>query len=335
MMSLSRKQFLKLMGGTAAAFTFSGVVLQGCKKAIERAAARTPVIWIQAQSCSGCSVSLLNTVDPDIASLVTQHISLNFHQTLMGATGHVAIKVLDEAIKKQRNDYVLVVEGSIPTGADEFCTIGEVDGHHVGARTWITELAKRAKAVIAVGSCATFGGIPAAQPRDGSGNPTGAKGLRDILPGTTVVNIPGCPPHPDWMAGTILHFILRGVPELDEYNRPKMYFGKTVHEQCEHLVDYKRGRFAQHWGEPGCLYLLGCLGMDTGCDIPKRKWLGVNSCTGSGSGCIGCTEPPFPDFGNRGIYKHLTASADQIQQIDNEQIRSAVIKLRDGGVIHG
>lgn len=334
-MSLSRKQFLKLMGGTAAAFTFSGVVLQGCKKAIERAAARTPVIWIQAQSCSGCSVSLLNTVDPDIASVVTQHISLNFHQTLMGGTGHVAMKVLEEAVKKQRNDFVLVVEGSIPIGADEYCTIGEIDGHHVSARKWITELGSRAKAIIAVGSCATFGGIPAAQPRDGSGNPTSAKSLKDILPGKTIVNIPGCPPHPDWMVGTILHFILKGVPELDEYNRPKMFFGKTVHDQCEHLVDYKRGRFARHWGEPGCLYLLGCLGMDSGCDIPKRKWLGVNSCTGSGSGCIGCTEPPFPDYGNRGIYKHLIASADQIQQIDNEQIRSAVIKLRDGGVIHG
>lgn len=335
-MSLSRRDFLKIMGGTAAAFTFSGVMLQGCKRAIQRAAERTPVIWIQAQSCSGCSVSLLNSIDPVISSVITEHISLNFHQTLMGGTGHVAVKVLEEAVNKNRRDFVLVVEGSIPTKSDEYCTIGEVNGHHVGAREWVRELGSRAKAIIAVGTCSAFGGIPAAKIRANNDNPTGAVSVSDILPNATIVNVPGCPPHPDWMVGTILHFILRGAPELDEFKRPKMYFGKTVHEQCEHLADYQRGRFARQWGEPGCLYLLGCLGMDTGCDIPRRKWLGgVNSCTGSGSGCIGCTEKPFPDFGNRGIYQHLTASAEDVRAIRNDDIRMAVEKLRDGGVING
>ncbi len=335
-MALSRRQFLQIMGGTAAAFTFSGVVLQGCKKAIERAAARTPVIWIQAQSCSGCSVSLLNSIDPGIASVITEHISLNFHQTLMGGTGHVAINVLEDTIRKHRNDYVLVVEGSIPTKNEMYCTIGEVNGRHVGAKEWIEELGRDAKALITVGTCSAFGGFPAAKIRANGDNPTGAVPLSEILPGKTIVNIPGCPPHPDWMIGTILHFILRGAPpELDEFNRPKMYYGKTVHERCEHLIDYKRGRFARHWGEKGCLYLLGCLGMDSGCDIPRRKWLATNSCTGCGSGCIGCTEKPFPDFGNRGIYKHLTASADQINSIENSEIREVVMRLRDGGVLHG
>lgn len=335
-MPLSRRDFLKIMGGTTAAFAFPSVIFQGCKRALQQAAERTPVIWLQAQSCSGCSVSLLNTVDPDIATVVTQHISLNFHQTVMGGTGSVAIKVIEEAVKKHRKGYVLVVEGSIPTKHDNYCTLGIVDGHHVGIKKWVLDLADGAAAILSVGSCSAFGGIPAAEIRATGDNPTGAKPVTDIVRDTAkIINIPGCPPHPDWMVGTIMHLILKGMPELDEYRRPKMYFGKTVHEQCEHLSAYRRGVFAQKWGEPGCLYKLGCLGMDTNCDIPRRKWLGVNSCTGSGSGCIGCTEKPFPDYGDRGIYKHLTASLEEIERIDNSEIREAVLTLRKGGVLNG
>ena len=335
-MSLNRRDFLKLMGGGAAVFGFSGVLLQGCRKALREAAKRTPVIWIQAQSCSGCSVSILNAIDPDIASVITETISLNYHQTLMGGTGDAAIRVLDEAVKKQRKDFVLVVEGSIPTKADEYCTIGEINGRHVSAREWIQELGKNAKAMITFGTCAAYGGIPAAKIRATGDNPTGAVGLSTVFPDKTIVNVPGCPPHPDWMIGTVVHFLLKGVPELDEYNRPRLYFGKTVHEQCEHLPDYNRGRFAKKWGDPGCLYLLGCLGMDSGCDIPKRKWLGgVNSCTGCGSGCIGCTEKVFPDYGSRGLYKHLIAGAEEINAIEDPQVREAVLKLQKGGAING
>ncbi len=335
-MPLSRRDFLKIMGGTTAALAFPGVVLQGCTRALKHAAERTPVIWLQGQSCAGCSVSILNTVDPDIATLITQHISLNFHQTLMGGSGHVVINVIEEALKKHRKGYVLVIEGSIPTRHDNYCTLGIVDGHHVGIRKWVLDLADGAAAILSIGSCAAFGGIPAAQMRATGDNPTGAKPVSEIISDTRkLINIPGCPPHPDWMVGTIMHLILKGMPELDEFRRPKMYFGKTVHEQCERRAAYQRGIFAQKWGEPGCLYKLGCLGMDTNCDIPRRKWLGVQSCTGSGSGCIGCTEAPFPDFGNRGIYKHLTASLDEINRIENREIREAVLTLKKGGVING
>ena len=336
-MSISRRDFLKIMGGTTAAFAFPGVVLQGCKKALEKASARTPVIWIQAQSCSGCSVSLLNKMNPDITSVITEYISLNYHQTLMGATGHVAINVLDEAVKKQRKDFVLVVEGSIPTKNELYCTVGELNGHHVAARRWIEELGKNAAAVVAVGTCATSGGIPGAHDRTTGENPTGAKAIKEILPDKTIINVSGCPPHPDWIVGTLLYVLLKGkVPKLDEQNRPVMYYGKTVHEQCEHLHEYKSGYFAKQWGEPGCLYNLGCLGMDTGCDIPKRKWLeGMNSCTGSGSGCIGCTEDVFPDYGNRGIYKHLHAGIDDIKKIEHAEIRETTLKLKNGGTING
>ncbi len=323
------------MGATTATVAFPSVLIQGCKRALQKASERTNVIWIQAQSCSGCSVSLLNKLEPDIATVITEYISLNYHQTLCGGTGHAAIQVLENAVKTNRKDFVLIVEGSIPTKSDEYCTIGEMDGRFIGAREWIEKLGKNAIALVAVGSCSAFGGIPGAKIRATGDNPTGATSLQKMFPDKKVINIPGCPPHPDWMVGTLLHVLLKGIPELDEYNRPLMYFGTTVHEKCERLPDYKRGRFAKHWGEEGCLYLLGCLGMDTGCDIPSRKWVGgMNTCTGCGSGCIGCTEPPFPDYGNRGIYKHLVASNDDLQQLHPE-IASTVVKLKNGGVING
>lgn len=305
-MSLSRRQFLKIMGGSAAALAFPGVILQGCKKAIEDAKARTPVIWLQAQSCSGCSVSLLNKKNPDIVSVITEHISLNYHQTIMAGTGSTAIDILEEAVKKDRKDFVLIVEGSVPLDHDYYCTLGMVDGKHVSAREWVEELGSRAKHVVSVGTCATGGGIPAGRSEEDGSNPTGAVSVAELLKDRTVLNVPGCPPHPDWMVGTLLYVLLKGrLPKLDEQNRPLMYYGKTVHEQCELLYDYKMNRFAEYWGDKGCLYNLGCLGMDTGCDIPKRKWLeGINTCTASGSGCIGCTEDVFPDYGRRGLYQH-------------------------------
>ena len=337
-MSISRKDFLKLLGGTAAAAAVPATLLESCKKAVQEASARTPVIWIQAQSCSGCSVSLLNVTDPtDIASVLLQNISLNYHQTLMGGTGHTAIEVLLQAVEKNRNDFILIVEGSVPTLNDMYCTVGlDRHEHHVGAKYWVEELGARAHAIVAVGSCSAFGGIPGAEVRADGSNPTGAKPVSEILPDKTVINIPGCPPHPTWMVGSLVALLTGQEVELDEYNRPKMFFGETVHQNCEHLNDYNRGRFAQKWGEEGCLYQLGCLGMDTGCDIPKRKWLrGANSCTGSGAGCIGCTEQPFPDYGNRGIYQHINASLDEIEKMDSESIKIALRNLKNGGTING
>ncbi len=332
-MALNRREFLKIMGGTTAALAFPGVMIQGCKKALEKASARTNVIWLEAQSCSGCSVSLLNKLNPDIVSVITEHISVNFQGVIMGGTGSSATKVLEEAVKKERKDFVLIVEGSIPTKHALYSTEGEMDGRTISSREWIEKLGKNALAVVAVGTCSSYGGIPAGKSPVFGENQTGAVSLQEILKDKVVLNIPGCPPHPDWMVGTLLHVLLKGMPELDEYNRPKMYYGKTVHEQCERLYSYKRGIFAKEWGDgDGCLYNLGCLGMDSGCDIPERKWNnGANSCTECGSGCIGCTEKVFPDYGTRGIYKNLHSDNNDAKT----NVASIVSKAVKGGVING
>ncbi|HUI93853.1 MAG TPA: hydrogenase small subunit [Chitinivibrionales bacterium] len=299
---MNRREFIRIMGGASALLAFPEVILAGTKLTLGKASSRTPVIWLQGQSCSGDSVSLLNAGDPDIATLVTNRISLHFHQTLSTATGDTAINILLKTLDEGKKDYVLVVEGSIPQKSATYCTIGEVNGAPRGVREWVALLAKNAKAVVAVGTCAAYGCIPGAALRSGGENPTGATSVWGVLPIAKRINIPGCPAHPDWIIGSLVYLIMGKRLKLDVYGRPLAYFGRTVHDKCEHLAEYKKNKFARSWGDEGCLFQLGCLGIDTNCDIPTRKWLGVNSCTGCGAGCIGCTEPVFPDYGARGLF---------------------------------
>ncbi|UCE23616.1 MAG: hydrogenase small subunit [Candidatus Zixiibacteriota bacterium] len=308
-MSLSRREFLELMGCTASAAVIPGILhcagIPGpVKQALAEELQRTqlPVIWIQGQSCAGCSVSTLNTVHPDIAEVLTETISLQFHPNVMAAAGDPAVEVLERAIAEQRGEFVLVVEGSIATAeGGAYCQSGERKEHPVTAEQWVRSLGEAAKAVLAIGTCASFGGIPAARP-----NVTGAKAVQDIIPQATIINIPGCPSHPDWVVGTVAHVVLYGLPELDEHRRPKMFFGKVVHEQCERRADFEDGRVAEDFGQQGCLYDLGCKGPDAHCDACIRGWNNnVNWCIRSGSPCIGCTEPGFPDFSGGGLYTKL------------------------------
>lgn len=299
---MNRREFIRIVGGATALAVFPEVILAGTRLTLGKASSRTAVIWLQGQSCSGDSVSLLNAGDPDIATLLTNRISLHFHQSLSTATGDTAIDILLKTLAEGAKDYVLVVEGSIPRKSDTFCTMGEVQGKPRGVREWVTLLAKNARAVVAVGTCAAYGCIPAARMRNGGGNPTGAAPVWDALPGVKQINIPGCPAHPDWIIGSLLHLIMRKRLRLDAFGRPLLYYRNTVHDKCEHLAEYKKNVFAKFWGDRGCTYKLGCLGIDSNCDIPIRKWLGVNSCTGCGGGCIGCTEPVFPDTGGRGLF---------------------------------
>jgi hydrogenase small subunit len=250
---------------------------------------------------------MLNGADPDFATLVTRRVQLDFHQTACGGTGDALMSVLERAVADRRKDFVLVLEGSVPEASPLFCTLGERKGVPRDFGEWVRELGANAAALVAVGTCAAFGGIPASGPRNTKTSPTGAVPLSRLYPDRKIINIPGCPPHPDWISGTLIHWLLRGLPELDNLGRPKMFYETSVHEKCVRLPHFEADRYAKTWGEPGCLYELGCLGPDSVCDIPTRLWLGVQSCTGGGAGCIGCTEPTFPDAKGRGLYPHIKA----------------------------
>jgi len=126
------------------------------------------------------------------------------------------------------------------------------------------------------------------------------------------VNVPGCPPHPDWFVGTVAGVLLNGLPgpeELDEHKRPKAFYGKLIHENCPRRAYFEEGKFARKFGDPGCLNELGCKGPVTYADCPLRLWNhGTNWCIGSGGSCIGCVEPGFPDL-LAPFYQKLTDDA--------------------------
>jgi hydrogenase small subunit len=264
-----------------------------------------PVVYLQTAACSGCAVSLLNSASPTIKNVLIDqiapgvHINLRFHPVIMAAAGELAIQALEDTAAQKKGEYVLVVDGSVPTDPESvFGAVGERDGKPVTMLQRVIELAGDSLAVIALGTCASFGGIPAAKP-----NPTSCKPVKDVLDSEGIskplINIPGCPPHPDWFVGTVAGIILNGLPsadDLDDFLRPKAFYGKLIHENCPRRAYFDEGKFAKKFGDEGCLYELGCKGPITYADCPLRRWnSGTNWVIGAGAPCNGCTQPEFPD----------------------------------------
>jgi len=272
-----------------------------------------PVIWLQGAGCTGCSVSILNAVSPRIQNLLLdelvpgQQLNLLFHETIMAGQGERVIEVLKDTEKNRKDGYVLVVEGAIPTAENGiYGSIGKEDGKHLTILKSVQELGSNALLTLAIGTCAAFGGIPAAKP-----NPTGCKGVKEVFNengiSTPVVNLPGCPLHPDWFIGTISVVLFSGMQalDLDDLARPKLFYGQLIHENCPRRADFDKGKFAQELGDTGCLYNLGCKGHYTYADCPLRQWNnGLNWCVKAGSPCLGCVEPEFPD-GTSPMYEKI------------------------------
>ncbi len=293
MRNLSRREFLRLCGATGAALGLTHTLGPEIAEALSGpAAGQPPVVWLQGGSCSGCSVSLLNGVQPDIATVLTKVISLEFHQTLMAANGDAAIDLLVAARERYAGQYYLVVEGAVSAGDKAmYCSLGERGDAPVSFLDRVRTMAAGAKAVVAVGTCATFGGIPAA-----GANPAGSRPVSAVVSGVPLINVPGCPIHPDRVLGTLVHVIKYGIPELDHLGRPTVFFGKCVHDLCERRPLFEEGKFAKRLSEPGCLYKLGCKGPMSFNDCPVRKYNnGTNWCVGANSPCLACVEPEFPD----------------------------------------
>jgi len=293
---VSRRSFLKTLTGTAAGIGLSQAFNPALVSALEKALETHPVLWIQGQGCTGCSVSLLNSVDPSIADVLLKVISLQFHPSVMASEGETALENLYHFAEAYKGKFSLAVEGAIPMGADgKFCIVGELDHKEITMVDMVKDLGAKAGSVLAVGTCAAFGGIPAAE-----GNETGATGVMEFFKTygikTPVVNIPGCPPHPDWIVGSIAHLLTKGLPELDEDGRPMVFFGENIHDNCPRLEQYEEGELSEKLSDAkGCRMDLGCKGPDTYADCYKRKWnSGMNWCVDN-SVCIGCVEPGFPD----------------------------------------
>lgn len=273
--------------------------------AMQDAIKEYPIIWLQASTCSGCSVSVINTIHPSIKNVILEQVlpghqlKLMYHGTLMAATGELSLQAARDTAEKHSGKYVLVVEGAIPTKQNGiYGSLGEQNGRPVSMLSWLERLGGNAMATLAVGTCAAYGGLSAAEP-----NPSGSKGVQEVYKmlaiQSPVINIPGCPPHPDWFIGTVAKILLYGMPqakELDEHGRLKLFYSRSVHSRCIYRDYLDLGIFASNFGQEGCLMELGCKGPFTNADCPVRLWNGsVNWCINAGGPCIGCTEPGFPD----------------------------------------
>jgi hydrogenase small subunit len=268
--------------------------------ALERAR-RPSVIWLSFQECTGCTESLTRSHSPSVESLIFDHISLDYHHTLQAAAGEAAEAAREAAMHENKGNYILVVDGSIPLGNPGYSTIAGISNLQM-----LEETAKDAAAIVAVGTCAAFGGLPQANP-----NPTGAVSVSDIIKDKPIINVSGCPPIPTVITGVLAHFLTFGaIPELDQYNRPKVFYGQSIHDRCYRRPFYDKGLFAETFDDAGakagwCLYKLGCKGPMTYNACATTKWnQGTSWPVESGHGCLGCSEPRFWDAG--GFYNALS-----------------------------
>ncbi len=285
---MSRRDFLKLL--TIATATM-GLPVSFVKKleAALKAPDRPPVIWLHFQECTGCTESLLRATNPDLAKLIFDLISLDYHETLMAAAGNQAESVLTHMINKNVGKFICVVEGSIPLKDDGiYCQIGGKKAVDI-----LKEVSEKAAAIVAIGNCASFGGVQSVDP-----NPTGASGVLDVIKDKPVINVPGCPPNPYNILATLLYYLtFKKIPELDKYNRPKFAYGRRIHDHCPRRAHFDAGRFAREYGDEGhrqgwCLYQLGCKGPVTYANCPTTQFNDIGVWPiGIGHPCVGCTEP--------------------------------------------
>jgi hydrogenase small subunit len=250
---------------------------------------RPPVIWLHFQDCTGCSETLLRTSKPDVADLILNVISLDYHETLMAAAGYQAEAALKKAVDENAGKFVLVCEGAIATkDQGQYLKLAGVNGIDR-----LKEVASKSAAIIAMGSCASWGGVASADP-----NPTGATGVDSIIKDKPIVNIPGCPPNPYTLLGVVLEYAVMGkLPALDEEKRPKFAFDRVIHDHCPRRAHFDAGRFALTFGDEGhrqgwCLYKLGCKGPVTHAGCSTRHFNETPDCwpIGVGATCVGCTE---------------------------------------------
>jgi hydrogenase small subunit len=286
---ISRRQFLRRTTLLAAAAV--GLPREAAAE-IERtlrSGGKPSVIWLHFQECTGCTESMLRPTHPALDELILDLVSLDYHETLMVAAGHQAEAARHQAMAANAGRYVLVVEGAIPTrDGGVYCQIGGQT-----ALEMLHECAADAGAIVAIGSCASWGGIPSSGP-----NPTGARGAPQVLEGKTVVTIPGCPPNPYNFLGTVLQYATFGtLPELDSLGRPRFAYGRTIHEDCPRRPHFDAGRFAEAFGDEAhrsgyCLYKLGCKGPQTYANCSLQHFCEVQGAwpIGIGHPCVGCTE---------------------------------------------
>ena len=302
MQGYSRRDFLQFCSWLAAA---AGIEASGVGQVVQALTTkpRLPVVWFHFQECTCCSESFIRSSHPIVADIILDKISLDYTETLQAAAGHQAEAALHATMDKHKGEYLMLVEGSVPTeNGGVYCCIGGRTALDI-----VTEAAAGAKALVCWGSCASNGCIQGARP-----NPTGATPIHKLISGKPIVNVPGCPPIAEVMAGTIVHLLaFDRVPQLDGLGRPQAFYSRRVHDTCYRRPNYDAGLFVEAFDDQNarrgyCLYQVGCRGPVTYNACGVMRWNnGVSYPIQSGHGCIGCSEANFWDNGP--FYQHLAS----------------------------
>ena len=289
---LSRRDFLGYCAKIAGLIGLSEMAAPQIAEAVEKAP-RPSLVWLDFQACTGCTVSLAQNVSPGPAELILNVLSLDYQKTLMAAAGDAAVKSYEDAVAK--DGFFLVIEGAIPT---KIPMAALHDGKP--AVDVVKAAAPKATAVIAMGNCAAYGGVQAADP-----NPTGAGGVMDFFKkegiDKPVIAIPTCPGNADMMVAALVYFLFLGkLPQLDAVNRPVFLYGETIHDNCERRGHFENGEFVEKFGDKGealgwCLFKVGCKGPNTHAPCSKLRWNNRMSWCVAVGPCIGCAEPGFWD----------------------------------------
>jgi len=280
-----RRDFLKFCMAMAAALALPSSMVPRIVEALETKV-KLPVIWLEFSDCAGDSESMLRATKPTVAEVVLDVISLEYHETLMAPSGRAAEKSKKDVVRNQKGKYLAVVEGAIPMkDGGIYCTIGGETALDIAR-----EVCGNALATLAVGSCASWGGVASAQP-----NPTGCVGVKEAVPTATVVNLPGCPVNVENITATIVHFLTFGsLPALDGLSRPLFGYGKRIHDNCERRPHFDAGQYVRQWGDEGhrlgwCLYEMGCKGPEAYYNCPTVRWNGGTSWpVQAGHPCFAC-----------------------------------------------
>jgi hydrogenase small subunit len=311
-MSVSRRSFFRYCTLSAAALGLDALKLRLLNEALANPSAPS-VIWLIGSSCNGCSVSFLNRISDqpgqpaDVVDVVGNAINLVFHPVIMAAAGETAASALKQAYNQ--GNYVLVLEGAVPTAFDgHACVVYKYGGQDVTFQQAVQELTARALVTVCVGTCASFGGIPAS-----GSNPTGAMGIHQFT-GRPTINISGCPANPDWVVWAVVQLLLGNPVTLDEDGRPTALYSTDFSGGAENPIIHNKPCprnlggstvLAQNFGEDGhCLRDLGCRGPFTKSRC-KAAWNGIGGvyppgahpghwCIGVNAPCQGCVEKTFP-----------------------------------------
>jgi hydrogenase small subunit len=299
---VSRREFMHFCSMVAAAMALPVGAAAEIAEAIQKK--QKPVLlWLEFQDCAGNTESFLRASQPSVASIVLDILSVDYHETIMAAAGKQAEEALAGSMADHKGQYIVIVEGSIPTGENgAYCTIGGKSALQIAR-----EVCGGAAATIAIGTCAAYGGLPAAAP-----NPTGALGVADAVPGVkNLINLPACPANVENLTALIVHYLtFNQFPALDAFKRPLFAYGKTIHANCERRAHFDSSQYVEKWGDEGhregyCLFRMGCKGPVTYQNCPVIRWNdGTNWPIGCGHPCLGCAEPDFWDKMTP-FYKHL------------------------------